>query len=349
MFYPFKRDMFTSHSGFVVSEVHMLNLSRGALPIATASLVTALLAGPVAAYAADTSTPLSAAEMSTALKAVSTASAQAAAHGWKAAIKVTSGSMSISESFLVDTRAGVTYERFGFGDQVVAQYVVAGKGTYSALADPESRAAVKMMHRSSVRYVFTAEKSAKPGLDFGLDGMSPAALMSDDIDHAGTKTVHDDGSADYRISEQGMTATVHVTAAGVLASFDANGDGTHELLTYAYGPQHVKLPAVSATISAATLAHGVAYLDMAAAVRGITGQIATDALRSAHGHVISAPSLRKIAQHDADATNAAAGIKMIRTQSVTDGIRVYAKNPWTHLTSSYTLTASGRKVTIAKK
>jgi hypothetical protein len=349
MFYPFQEHMFTPHSGFVISEVHMLNLSRGALPMATASLVTALLAGPVAAYAADTSTSLSAAEMSTALKAVSTASAQAAAHGWKAAIKVTSGSLSGSESFIVDKDAGVTFERFAFSDQVVAQYVVAGKGTYAALADPQSRAAVKMMHRSSVRYVFIADKSATPEPDLGVDGMSPATLLSDDINHAGTKTVHDDGSVDYRLSEDAMTATVHVTAAGVLASFDVNGDGTHELLTYAYGPQHVKLPPASATISAATLAHGLAYLDMSASVRQITGQTATDALRSAHGHQITVSSLRKIAQRDVNADNAAVGVKMIKTQSVRGGVRVSAKNPWTHRTSSYTLTASGRKVIIAQK
>jgi hypothetical protein len=333
----------------VISEVHMLNLSRGALPTATASLVTALLAGPVAAYAADTSTPLSAAEMSTALKAVSTASAQAAAHGWRAAIKVTSGSLSGSESFIVDEDSGVAFERFAFSDQVVAQYVVAGKGTYAALADPQSRAAVKMMHRSSVRYVFTADKSPKSDPDLGEGGMSPATLLSDDIDHAGTKTVHDDGSVDYQLGEDDMTATVHVTASGVLASFDVNGDGTHELLTYAYGPQHVKLPSASATISAATLAHGLAYLDMSAAVRQTTGQTATDALRSAHGHQISVSSLHNIAQRDANVANAAAGIKMIKTQSVRDGVRVSAKNPWTHHTSSYTLTASGRKVIIAKK
>jgi hypothetical protein len=333
----------------VIFEVHMLNLSRPALPLATASLVTALLTIPSAAYAADTSTSLSAAEMSTALQAVNAVSARAAAHGWKAAITVTGASTSISESFIVDTDAGVTFERFAFSDLVTAQYVVAGKGTYVALADPESRAAVKMMHRPSVRYVFTAENSARPDTDFDGKGMSPATLLSDDTEHAGTKTVHDDGSVDYRLSEHDTTATVHVSAAGVLTSFDANGDGTRELLTYTYGPQHVKLPTASATISAATLDQGLAYLHMSATVRQIVGQSATDALRSAHGHVISASSLRKIAQHDANASNTAEGIKMIKTHSVRHGVRVYAKNPWTHLTSSYTLTASGRKVTIAKK
>jgi hypothetical protein len=213
----------------------MLVVSRGALLAATASMATGLLGGPSAAYAADTSTPLSAAEMSTALKEVSTASARAAASGWKGTVKVTGGSLSGSESFVVDPVAGVAFERYTFSGQLLAQYVVAGKGTYAGLTDSVSRAAVKMMHRPSVRYVFTADRSVKLDAEAGEGGVSPATLLADDVAHAGTKTFQDEGSADYRLSEDAATMTVHVTAAGVLASVDVDSEGVHEVLAYTYG------------------------------------------------------------------------------------------------------------------
>jgi hypothetical protein len=327
----------------------MLVASRGALLVATASLATGLLAGPSAAFAADPSTALSAAEMSTALKAVTAASTRAAAKGWKAAVKMTGDSLSGSESFIVDPAAGVAFQRFAIGSVTVAQYVAAGRGTYANLSDPTSRAAVKMMHRPSVRYAFTADKSVKLDNDSIDGGISPASLLADGVDHAGTRTTHDDGSADYRISQDGATLTAHVTAAGVLTSADVNGDGMHEVFSYAYGPQHVTLPPASATISSTTLAHGLAYLGMDATVREVAGESATDTLRAAHGHPVSLSSLRKVTQRDVTAANAGTGLKMLKTRSVRGGVRVYATNPWTHRTVSYTLNPSGRKVAIDAK
>jgi hypothetical protein len=210
---------------------------------------------------------------------------------------------------------------------------------------------VKMMRRPSVRYVFTADNSVKLDAEVGVGGVSPATLLTDDVDHAGTRTVHDDGSADFRLSADGATLTAHVSAAGTLTSVDVDvdGDGVHEVLAYRYGPAQVTLPSRSATIGAATLAHGLAYLDMAAAVKQIAGQAATDALQAAHGRRISVSSLRKVTQRDVKTSNAASGVKMIKTESIGDGVRVYATNPWTHRTVSYTLQPSGRKVSIAKK
>src|SRR4051812_36846421 len=203
----------------------MLVVSRGALLVATASIATGFLAGPSAAYAADTSTPLSAAEMSTALKAVSATSGRAATRGWKAAVKVTGGSLSGSESFVVDPVAGVAFERYGFGGYTMTQYVVAGRGTYAGLADPMSRAAVKMMRRPSVRYVFTPDKSVKLDAEVAVGGVSPATLLTDDVDHAGTRTLRDDGSADFRLTADGATLTVHVSAAGKPGARGGDGDG----------------------------------------------------------------------------------------------------------------------------
>lgn len=323
----------------------MLVVSRTALLMTAATVGAGLLAGPGAAYADDTSTDLSASEMTAALKAVGTASAHAAAQGWKTGVVLSGSSVAGSESFVTDPVRKVVYERLSFSGHTITQYTVAGKGIYSALTDSASRKAVTMMHRSSVRYVFTPDRSAS--LD--ADGMSPATLLTDEVDHAGTRTVHDDGSADYRLTEDGTTLTVRADAAGVMKSADANGDGVHMILTYAYGPQHLSPPAAAATISETDLEKGLAYLDMPATVRLIAGQAATDTLRAAHGHKITASSLRKIAKRDATSADAATGVKMVKAKSVRGGVRVYATNPWTHRSVSYTLMPNGRKVTIAKK
>jgi hypothetical protein len=346
MFYPNHGDMFALYSELAISEVNMLVVSRGALLVATASMATGILAGPGVAYAADTSTPLTAAEMSAALKAVSSASAKAAAHGWKGTVKLTGDSLSGSDFLAVDPVAGVAFNRYTIDGHTEAQYIVAGKGAYTAVADPASFAALKMMHRTSVRYVFNPDKSIKLD-DAGFGGISPA-MFADAVDHPGTKTVHDDGSADYLLSQDGETMTAHVTAAGVLASADSVGDGVHATFTYAYGPQSVVLPSASMTIGEGALDEGVAYLNMALAVKWVAGEAATDTLEAAHGHKVSVSSLRKMTKNDVKAFNDGA-VKMIKTKSVSGGIRVYATNPWTHRTVAYTLQPSGRKVTIAKK
>src|SRR5690349_18606963 len=102
----------------------MLVLSRGALLAATASLAAGVLAGPAVAYAADTSAQLSADEMSAALKAVGTASAQAAANGWKATVKVSGGQVSGTEFYAVDPAGGVAFERSAFDGEATSRYVV---------------------------------------------------------------------------------------------------------------------------------------------------------------------------------------------------------------------------------
>jgi hypothetical protein len=322
----------------------MLVVSRNTLLATAAAIAAGLLAGPCAAYAADTSTPLSPSEMSAALKTVGSASTHAAAKGSKISVTLAGGgALSGSELFVTDPVHRVMFERLTFAGHPITQYVAAGRGTYTAVTDPSSRAALKMMRRPSVRYVFTPDRSTT--LD--SDDMSAAALLTDDVDLAGTRTLHDDGSADYRLTENGSKLTLHTDPAGLLTSADTTGDGVQMTLTYAYGPQHLTLPARAATISAATMEHGLAYLDMAAAVRQLAGDTATGALQAAHGHNISAASLRKVARQAADATNAAAGITMLKTANATGGVRVYATNPWTHRTISYTISTAGRKVTIA--
>jgi hypothetical protein len=319
----------------------MSPLSRGAVLITTASLVAGFVAGPAAAYAADTTTSLSAAEMAAALRTAAGAWTQAAHDGVRATVDVT-GDVTGSELIAVDPAAGVTYMRLSLGTEAMALYSVAGTGTYDYLSDPKSLTAVKMMHRPAVRYRFTADKSQK--LD--LQDLSPVST-DDDIDHAGTKTVHDDGSADYRLTDKdGTKMTVHVTAAGLLDAVDADGNGLHEAVAYTYGPQSLTLPPASATISAAALARGIAFLDMATWVKQVTRKTASDARRAAHGHRITVSALRTTARRDANTFNRAGDLPMLKAKNVPGGVRVYATNPWTRHTVSYTLKPSGRKVIV---
>ncbi|GIE92020.1 hypothetical protein [Actinoplanes regularis] len=374
MFCPIYDGMFLLDSELAIPEVNMPVVSRGALLVATASMAACVLAGPGAAYAASTSTSLTAAEMSAELTAVGKASAKAAEGGWKTSIQVTTDGFQASGYLVVDPVHGVALDRFNFDGFVRARYTVAGKGTYDLIADRETRAAVKMMHRPSVQYVFSPDNSVELNDTYDFGSAAPG-LLDDDLDYPGTKTVHDDGSIDYQLSEDDATVTLHVTVDGLLASADAvtqTSTDAKELLAsahdegllasagtdggtyrvrfgYGYGPQRVTLPSASATIGADTLRVGLAYLDMANAVKRVAGDAATDTLQAAHGKRVTVSLLRKVTRADVTEDNADLGVKMIKTKSVSRGIRVYATNPWTHRTAAYTLKASGKKVTIAQK
>ena len=135
---------------------------RFAVLAVTTSVTAALLSVPGAAFAADTASTLSAAEMAAVLNEVATASVAAGKDGWKATATL-SGSASGSGVFVVDPAGGFAYDQFQVGDSVDARYVVDHKGTYVYLTDPASLAAVKVMNRPSVRYVFTPSATTKRG------------------------------------------------------------------------------------------------------------------------------------------------------------------------------------------
>ena len=312
-----------------------------------ASVIVGILAAPGAAHAADASTPLSAAEMAAALKAVGTTSTTAAAHGWQATVKLTGGSVSGSESFVVDPVAKVSFFRVHVSGEVVSEYDAAGRGVYTYLSDPISRSTLQMMGRPAVRYSFKADRSVK------LDAfeLSPAAVLTDDdIRQPGTKTVHDDGSADYRLVDEDSTAvTLHVAPAGVLTSARVVGDGLNMTLAYTYRAQHLTLPSAATTISAAALATGETYRNMPAFVQEVAHETAVDTRRAANGHRVKVSSLRRIARADVGSFNTALDVKMIKVGNVAGGVRVSATNPWTHRTVAYTITSSGTKVIVRKK
>ena len=326
----------------------MPRLSPPALLVAAVSMIAGVAAGPAAAYAADTSTAVSAATMSAELKAAAPASTRAAAGGWRATMALT-GTLSGSFAYVVDPVGGVAMQQIRIGKDVTTEYAAGGKGLYGSLADPLSRSAVKMMGRPSVRCVFTPDKSLKLAAYVKENAPSPATVLTEDTRHAGTKTVHDDGSVDYRFKDQQTEViTIHIGSTGVLTGAHVVGDGLNAALAYTYGAQHVTLPAAAATISPATLDRGIAYLNMPAAVRDVAHLSADDARRAAHGHTVKVGALRKTVRRDVSSFNNAGRVKMIKSKSVSGGERLYATNPWTHQTVSYTVKASGKKVTVKK-
>ena len=327
----------------------MSRLFRSALMVTAASMAVGLLVNPTAAYADDATTKLSKAEMVTAMKAVATTSTAAAKGGWRATMAIAGGSFTGSVSFVVDPVGGVAFDEYRFPDENGTEYAVQRKGTYGNLSDATSRSAVKMMGRPSVRYVFTADKSLLLA-DYVNDTMpTPANVLNDDVEHAGTKTIHDDGSTDYAYEGKGETSvTLHVDSAGVLAVRQANGDGFKTTLTYAYGAQHVTLPSAAVTVDAVTLAKAKAYLTMPASVQKTATKGASHTRTAAKGKKVKVASLRKIVRKDAAAVNKALAVTLVKTKNIAGGIRVYATNPWTHKTVAYTVKASKKKVVVKK-
>ena len=75
---------------------------------------------------------------------------------------------------------------------------------------------------------------------------------------------------------------------------------------------------------------------------------AADTRRAANGGTVKVTNLRKQVRHDESKFNNAAQVNMVKAKDLTGGARVYATNPWTRQTVSYTVRASGRKVVVRK-
>lgn len=328
----------------------MGRLCRSTLLVA-ASLAAGLVVNSTAAYAADTTTNLTKDEMTAVVTAVSTASTAGSKTGWRANETLVPGpSTSSTEIFALDPVGGIGLLTVV---DVFAEYAVQHKGTYRSEAyDTTARAAVKMIGRPGVRYVFTADK--KLTLDhWAKRAHSPANVLDDYSIAAGTKTVHDDGSTDYAyISPNGGTdifVTLHVDAAGLLATVSDDIPGfLRYTAAYTYGAQKITPPAAAVTVDSVTLAKAEAYLTMADRVKAAATNGAAHTRKAAKGKTVKVASLRAIVRKDAGAVNKSAGVAMVKVVNVAGGVRVSAINPWTHKSVAYTVKASGKKVIVKK-
>ncbi|MBO3743771.1 hypothetical protein [Actinoplanes flavus] len=328
-------------------------LTRPAVLLAGAAVAASLLVAP-AAYAADITTELTAAEMKAAMETVATASDSAAAEGWKTAMEY---SFSLSgtviggtDTITADRTHGLLSVVYSMGDSGTATlFLDEGAGVYESIDDPRRQAALKMMGRTSVKYTFVADKTIN--LDDSAPDPSDVTL---DYAVAGTKTAHDDGSADYALTDaDGVAFTLHVNADSVLTGTDAtisDTDGTIAMsLDYSYGPQSVTLPTAGQTVSYQTLATGVAYLDMPATVQRAAKLGAADTRKAAKGRKVKVSTLRKVVRADVSSVNSGTGVNMVKMKNVTNGVNVYAVNPWTKKTVKYSVKASGKKVVVKKR
>ncbi|MEU4564165.1 hypothetical protein AB0F72_37780 [Actinoplanes sp. NPDC023936] len=336
-----------------------------AASVAAASVAAGLIVAPSTANAAaptksaaDTTTTLSAAEMAAAMKQVAAASTTAGAGGWRTDQKYavdapdTIGSFSGTSTTLVDPVKGLFTDTFtteGYGS--VTTFAAAGSGLYESVGDPEQLAALKMMKRTPVRYVFTADKKLTLAAHVAENAQSPASVAAEFTD-AATRVTHADGTADYTaVDQEGAHVTLSVGATGVLTGAHAELEGedgaTEVTLAFGYGPQTVTLPAAAATIGAAALATGVAYLGMDTAVRQVANTGAAAARKAAKGKKIKVTSLRTVVRKDVTAHNRSAAVP-VKVSNVTGGVKVQATNPWTRKTTAYTVKASGTKVTVKK-
>jgi hypothetical protein len=314
--------------------------------LAVATSVTAGLLGvPGIAFAAGTATTLSAAEMAAALNEVATSSTVALKDGWKATGAI-SGSVTGSAVFVVDPAGGIAYDQFRVGTLVDATYVVDHQGAFTYLTDPAALAAVKVMNRPSVRYLFTPSKTVSMQRYVAETGPTPASVLTEDTHHAGTRTVHDDGSAEYAFTDGDDAAiAIEVTAGGVLSVASSSGYGMKFALTYAYGAQHQPLPAGSVTVSAADVKKATAYRYLADDVKAAATRGAAAGRKAAHGRTVKVAALRKAVRQAAARTNAT----ILRVTDIAGGAQVYATNPWTHKTVAYTVRASGKRVVVRTK
>jgi hypothetical protein len=327
-----------------------MHISSRFATLATAFSVGAgMVTATGTAYAADTVTSLSATDMAAALQDVATSSAEASRTGWRATTSIAAGSFSGTGSFAVDPAAGVALDRLQVAGMTVVTYAVGGKGTYERLADPESRAAVRMMKRAAVRYSFTADPKLSLSRYVADNGFAPTAILSDDVAHAGTKTQHDDGSADYRFKPDGSTTvTLAVSPAGILSKVAARDTGTTITVTYGYGAQRIAVPTSAVSIRSTVLATALAYLHMGDIVKDVAHDGATRTRRAAHGRTVKVSSLRTAARRAAADTNATFRMTMVKVKNIRGGAKVYATNPWTNQTVAYTVKASRKKVLVRK-
>jgi hypothetical protein len=330
-------------------------LSRPAILLASASVAAGLLVAPAAAYAADTTTELTASEMKAAVAAVAAATDTAAAQGWKSDLdlSITFGGSTATgwQTITTDPVHGLLTASFAVqGQPETSVFLDEGSGGYESVGDDSrTKAALKMIGRPGATFAFTAD----PTLTLEDDAPTPLELVSPAVG-AGTKTLHDDGSIDLTVKDTSVgTVTLHADASSVLTAASTEFSEDEATITtsldYQYGPQSVTLPSADVTVDAKTLTKGIAYLDMAGLVRNAAVSGAADTRRAAKGGKVKVATLRKLVRRDAAETNASAGnVEVVKVKNITSGVRVSATNPWTKKTVAYTVKASGKKVLVKK-
>ena len=325
-------------------------LVRSFAALATAASLTAgVLVAPGVAYAADVVTNMTATEMENALAGVATTTGTASAAGWRSDVSMTGDKGGMSAHSAVNPATRLALTRLTFDGSVFINSVLAGgRGTYDYIADSQTRAVVTMMKRPAVRYLFIADKSIDVSDSDDLAGPSPLVVLTEDAAHAGTRTLHDDGSADFAFTADGSAVQLAVNAAGVLTRVDVTNSGMDIVVTFGYGPQAITLPTAAQTITEGDLARGAAYYTMADIISAAAHEGAARAKRAAKGRNVTVASLRKAVKREVSSANRDVRFALVKVKDVRGGVKVGATNPWTGKTVAYTVKASGKKVVLKR-
>jgi hypothetical protein len=324
------------------------------LLLATASVTAGVLAAPGAALAADTTTTLTAAQMTAELKAVAGTTGAAGAKGWAGTFKMKSDDGLGGVTFATDPVGGRAYVKLALPYEHSTTYAVARKGVYNSLTTAKQKAAVKMIHKPSAQYVFTARTTLNITSWARANSGDPVEILTGDTDgaeYAGTRTEHDDKSVTYKYDDDDEgTFTLDVDPAGALTQAKINyADYLVETFTWQYGPQTVTLPTGAQTVSSTTMTKAMAYVNLAADVKKLAGRSAADVRTAANKHTVKVSVLRKVVKRDVATFNKNAKVKVVAVTDIAGGVRISAKNPWTGLKVVYTIKASGKKVVVVKK
>ncbi|AEV82918.1 hypothetical protein ACWT_1899 [Actinoplanes sp. SE50] len=320
-----------------------------------ASLAAGVLVAPGAAWAADTTTSLTSAEMYAALKSVAGTTAPAEINGYGGDFSVTASLSGATQTgsalFAADPATGLGYYTTT-GTAVGGTgggYGAAGKGDYHYLDDPTTRAAAKMAGYASAKYVFAADSKLTLDSWAGENLPAPSSMVVSDPRHAGTKVAHDDGTTDYSyVDDDKMTWTFTVNTAGAVTAGKMSGSGLEDTFRYNYGPQTITLPAGDQVIAQATLMKAMAYLTMAADVKRVATTAAKTTEKKAAGKTVTVSAVRKYAASEASAYNRNAEFKVIAVTNIKGGAHVSAKNPFTKVSVSYTIKAAGKHAVVTK-
>jgi hypothetical protein len=320
-----------------------------AFAVGTSLTAGLLVGGAGAAFAAGTTTSLSATQMVTALNAAAATTESAAAPGWRAAMIMHGGGMTGSELFVMDPAGGIALDQVDNFGKGYTDFVADHQGIYELVGSATERGAVRMMKRPDVRYSFTANKTLDLATYAAENSPSPITALTDDTNHAGTQTVNDDGSTDYRFTDKEKDAVaLSVNSSGILTAATVTTTDISATVTFGYGAQHPGRPAPAATMTATELARGVEYLRMNTTVKEAANQAAEDTRQVSNNHVVKVATLRKQAKGTATYFNEGAGLSLVKVAKISGGAKLYATNPWTHKTIAYTVKASGRKVIVHK-
>jgi len=218
--------------------------------------------------------------------------------------------------------------------------------------------------------------------DTGMTSMSPDTFLSGLVDPSATtindgpsdtpptQTVGADGSTTYTFdasfvvgqsvsgSSSGTGTVSDVTETGTVSvTLDASGaitrytdDMTQEKAvgTFAYGPQHVALPAPSQVVTMEQIVRGLPLLTMAPDARKIATGTRTKVAHTSHTANHTVRVIRRVAARLALQRNGADGERVFTTRHVPHGVRIVATNPFTHAKVAYTIKAKGKRAVVRR-